>query len=97
MAALPIRVGHVYMDRLRNTRRILDIGPQYAQSPDQKNKNCLRYVVLKQGRGPHRPGDQVDCTVESFQKWAKSYLRPNIMVKEPCQKKTASKSSRSRK
>lgn len=88
---LDIVVGFVYLDNKHNVRKVLDIGPQYARNPDQSNKHCLRYKVLKQGSGPYRPGDEVDCTVESFQKWATKCL-PQNHVKKPCQKNIANRS-----
>lgn len=77
----PIEKGWLYMDtKRRNSRKIVDIGPQYARFPDQKCKDCLRYVVMRQGSGPYRPGDQVDCTVESFRKWVGMCIRPTKKI-----------------
>ncbi len=72
----PLYVRGLYKDRRHNVRRVVGMGPQFANSPTQKDKNCLRYEVVRQASGPYRPGTEVNCTEQSFRRWALQQIPP---------------------
>ena len=72
MRKAEIKVNKTYTDGKGNVRLVVGKGPAYTLcGPNQTDKDCVRYRLIRKKLGPGKVGEEYDTTRASFARWAK--------------------------
>jgi hypothetical protein len=80
-----IVVGGVYRNNFGLVREVIAEGPEFVHDASQKDKDCIRFRVLRNTGRPSRgvPGEEANASRACFANWAsKAVSEPAPAVAE---------------